>query len=765
MDEETDTMVLDVAPNDESLEFGSNDFPDVIDEESYNREINFSSYNRTPFPHQEKGVRWILGLSGKSLKLEDKEESTYGGLLADDMGLGKTYMALVAVSEYYKMCQALDVVERPVLVVAPLSLMETWQDEVKMTFKENPFEDVVVLQSDIDLKKFCQKGSSVELRQKTNAKLLEESEGESIPEDAIQYSLKVGKHFGQDRLDQPKRLVLTTYQTLRDYQFSLSRIDWSYVIFDEAQNIKNPNTLAARAAKGLKAKFKLLATGTPVENHLGDFWSLMDTACPGVLGGYQEFRKTYVTPIRQAQQEEFSQIRLQVGKRLRDKVGVLMLRRLKEDNLDNLPAKIIHVGQKGSEGSNQQYNPLVESTMQGEQLNRYNTAIDVVLEAKQQGRKGNPVLAGLHQLREISLHPLLLNRGLLPPPRNAKETKELFDLSGKMQTLTGILDSIRQRDEKAIIFLINKRLQSFLKIALGRTYNINVDIINGDTKAVAKSSRGATETRKGLILRFEAQDGFGVIIMSPVAAGTGLTVVAANNVIHLERHWNPAKEDQATDRVYRIGQKRDVNVYLPILKHPEVNSFDVNLHSLLSSKVTLKDAVVTPDEVTAEEMGKANFRAGKSFTGQEEALRGKDLSYMSWIEFEALCAELYSQHFDATSYLTATNDHGADVVILGEKNVLIQCKHTSSRKKYDSTEPLVQIHGAKPAYEEQLGKKIDILLAATNAVGYSRKVSKASKTYNVELASLTELDGLLERHKVTRKKIQERLNNPKLFEN
>ena len=143
--------------------------------------------------------------------------------------------------------------------------------------------------------------------------------------------------------------------------------------------------------------------------------------------------------------------------------------------------------------------------------------------------------------------------------------------------------------------------------ALERVYGIKVSTINGDTKAVKGKSVKENQTRKGLIQAFEASPGFGVIIMSPVAAGMGLSVVGANNVIHLERHWNPAKEAQASDRVYRIGQKKDVNIYLPMALHPSMSSFDDNLHKLLCNKTTLKDAVVTPEEVRGEEMASGCF--------------------------------------------------------------------------------------------------------------------------------------------------------------
>ena len=125
-------------------------------------------------------------------------------------------------------------------------------------------------------------------------------------------------------------------------------------------------------------------------------------------------------------------------------------------------------------------------------------------------------------------------------------------------------------------------------------------IINGDTAAVAK--KVDILTRKQLITAFEAKQGFNLIIMSPVAAGVGLTVVGANHVVHLERHWNPAKEAQASDRVYRIGQTKEVHIHLPAVLHPQYDSFDVHLDRLLRGKLMLKDAVVTPEPVSENEM-------------------------------------------------------------------------------------------------------------------------------------------------------------------
>ena len=766
--------VVDVIENDETVEYSAREIQSLIENASYKGELDFTVYKRFPFPHQQEGIRWLLGLALKTLNNNDAQtrvDSTHGALLADDMGLGKTYMALVSVAEYYKTCREKDILERPVLVVAPLSILENWQDEVHETFAESPFRDIVILQAAGDLQEFKLQGVGIEIRQNADALLPADNpdacenahDKKDGDNNGIRYVLKVGKAFGSHRLDIDRRLVITTYQTLRDYQFSLCRIDWSFVIFDEAQHIKNPNTLATRAAKGLKAQFKLLATGTPVENHLGDFWCLLDTASPGTLGAYQSFRETYINPIRQAGGSEVSQVRLDVGRKLRKETGALMLRRLKEDHIEGLPSKIFHLGIKVKDHQ-YAYHAALDKTMQGEQLQRYNTIIDVVLESKEQEEHRGQALSGLHRLREISLHPLLLNQGTLNTPENSEKARDTFKLSGKLHSLLSILDEKKILGEKVIIFLINKRLQTYLKASLDRIYKLNINIINGDTKAVAKSKWGQNQTRKTFIQNFESQPGFGILIMSPIAAGTGFTIVSANNVIHLERHWNPAKEDQATDRVYRIGQQRDVNVYLPILKHPQINSFDVNLHGLLSQKTILKDAVVTPEEVSGEDMCRSNFINFDGVdSGSDEPLDGNSLKLLSWQEFEAFCAELYRQYYEGTAALTPPKDHGADVVVLGRENVLIQCKSTS-QKKYNSLDSLKDVYFSKPGYEEKMNKSFQTLIAATNANGYSKRVLKEAETYDVQMVSRKTLEKLLKKFPVTRGQIQRRLLEPRLFE-
>ena len=569
----TERAVVAIDSNDDSIEYSKDSRVTGLDL----TQITFSSENlkRSPYPHQDEGVRWLLA----HLEQIKRAGEPSGAMLADDMGLGKTYMTLVAIAEWYSRCNQLNEPQKPVLIVAPLSLIENWQAEVDVTFNQSPFSDIVVLQAGADLSRFRLEGAGREtLQEFIDDDLIQDA-------DSIRYALKIGKVYGSDRLDQPRRLVLTTYQTLRDYQFSLSRVDWSIAAFDEAQNLKNPNALSTRAAKGLKADFKLLATGTPVENTLKDFWCLFDTAVPGLLGAWQAFRKDFIAPILSASAEQVSQVRLDVGRGLRKKVGDYMLRRTKAEKLKGLPEKRIFSGDaEADEGS---YLPVLSAVMTDPQLAYYDDIITVVKTCKPE-EKRMVILPSLRKLKVASIHHEIDAK--LAIPKASNELLKQAQLSVKLQSLVAILKEIEKRAEKVLVFAETKAVQAYICALVTSLFKVQVEIINGDTQAVA--TKHDTQTRKAIIDRFQAAPGFGVIVMSPVAAGVGLTVVGANNVIHVERHWNPAKEAQATDRVYRIGQTRDVNVYIPMALHPTLRSFDQHLNGLLANKVDLSDAVV-----------------------------------------------------------------------------------------------------------------------------------------------------------------------------
>ena len=737
-------VAIEIAKNDIDRDFGDEQ---KIDDVLYRDEPDWQRYKRQPYNYQVRGIRWVLGLSCHTFTVGSGDLGKFGSLLADDMGLGKTYMSLVAVNEYLKQAKGKNVEKEPgpVLVVAPLGLLDNWKDEVEKTFIESPFNSIIRLQADADLKQYRLQGARRETIQNLDIGLEE-----------IRYALKVGKEFGTERLDLPKRLVLTTYQTLRDYQFSLARIDWSFVIFDEAQNIKNPNSLSTVAAKALKARFKLIATGTPVENSLADFWCLMDTAKPGHLGAYQDFRANYIKPILQAEDVDKPNVRLGIGKQLRHNVGALMLRRVKEEQLDGLPKKTIFTG--GLKSKYTEHMDVLHCTMTERQCQSYDTIIQIVRELQDSGEGGNPVLSGLHRLKDVSLHPGLVEGDGLPTPTNTHNALEIINESGKLQGLLKLLYKIQEREEKVIIFVINRNLQAFLKAALGNIFDRQISVINGETKAVAKKQ--SDQTRRSLITDFEQEQGFNIIIMSPLAAGTGLTIVGANNVIHLERHWNPAKEAQATDRVYRIGQEKDVNVYIPVLHHPvsDVTSFDLNLDQLLSIKTALKDAVITPEEVDPQVLGNKLFGENQP-TGDvsSRVYIPDDLKNLSWQKFEAFIAELLRRHYKAEVMLTKDGaDKGADVVVKGIKNVLVQVKHVTD-ERLNSEMPLREIFAAKQPYTQATGIQFDELIVATNANIISRRVRDQKDTYNVKLWDFIHIKDIMVQHQISEKDVLVRL--------
>lgn len=585
--ETQERVVVKIEANDEQVDYRA-DIP-FTEASDCNTDFSVSNLLKTPFAHQNDGIRWILSRYELGQLSKNK---TGGGLLADDMGLGKTFMTLVALEEIQKRYKAKGLDRKPVLIVAPLSLIENWENEVKTTFKDCPFEDIVVLQANRDLKEFKIEGSTKETLQHLDA-------SDSLQ--GIHYALKVGKEFIPCQLDRPGRMVLTTYDTLREYQFSLNRIDWSFVAFDEAQALKNPNTLATIAAKGLKADFKLLMTGTPVENSLKDIWCLMDTALPGLLGAWQDFRTTYIHPINSiAKQVKLGnqsadvllQKKIEIGKALRSILGDCMLRRTKEDQLSGLPKKVVY-----SPCISQDENICLMSSlgmeMQGFQLESYNNIVKGVTNSEKSER-AKMTLQSLQNMKIASIH-----HGLINPDYKIDEVKASD--SCKLLILNSVLEDIRKRDEKVILFAISKRVQEYLSVYLQTRYKVPVRVVNGETKAVANTGRGK-ETRKSILDDFQSRPGFGIIILSPVAVGVGLTIVGANNVIHVERHWNPAKEAQATDRVYRIGQKRQVNVYLPMALHPDTESFDEKLNQLLEQKIDLSSAVVATEDISAGQM-------------------------------------------------------------------------------------------------------------------------------------------------------------------
>ena len=357
-------------------------------------------------------------------------------------------------------------------------------------------------------------------------------------------------------------ICITTYETMRLNAVGFCTVDWGIVVLDEAQKIKNPAALVTHSAKGLKSQFKIAMTGTPVENSLLDLWCLMDFCVPGILGSAKLFNTN-------VQSEELN------SEKIREIIQNKFLRRLKLDVAKDLPKKHEHI---------------IRKKFIGKQLELYMNVINHLSYLKENDLlKGAAMLAAMHEMKSIADHAELVRSD------NDLDLSTIADAT-KVQISLGLLQNIKVKNEKVIIFTERRKMQFILKQTIKKEFNISADIVNGDIPSTSNYN-DSKMTRQKLVDKFQSIEGFNIIIMSPVAAGFGLNVVGANHVIHYSRHWNPAKEQQATDRVYRIGQTKDVHIYYPIATLSDGKpSFDEILNDRLILKKKLSDDIMFPSE-------------------------------------------------------------------------------------------------------------------------------------------------------------------------
>ena len=474
-------------------------------------------------PHQMHGLAWLQHLYAQV------PNKVTGCLLADDMGLGKTLQLLCFIAWYLE--HSGNNTSRPVLIVAPVSLLDNWEREFDRFFHTHGMPMLKLYGFELS-----------EMKLKRNEIPI------TMQEQGIRNLLRPG-WIGSTKI------VLTTYETLRDQELSLARQKWGIVICDEAQKIKNPATLVTQAAKALQADFRVACTGTPVENSLTDLWCLFDFVQPGLLGALNDFGRHYRRPIEC--KTDADNLALE---ELRQLIAPQLLRRMKED-VAELPAKIEDTSCRSL-------------TMSSLQDRLYRSEITLYMEKssliEKAGERNVAVLGLLHTLKLVCAHPHAIR------PEGA-----LLDVSPKMRWLINKLEYIQSLGEKVIVFTELRSIQRDLRLTIMERFSLpDVHIINGDTAATA----GRGLNRQGIIDKFQAQPGFGVIILSTSAVGFGVNVQAANHVIHFTRSWNPAKEDQATDRAYRIGQTREVHVYYPTVVSEHYATFENKLDDLLSRK-------------------------------------------------------------------------------------------------------------------------------------------------------------------------------------
>ena len=568
-------------------------------------------------PHQQEGLAWLQ---------RHWEAGNWGALLADDMGLGKTLEALAFLSCLKKHAETEGQPQLPVLIVAPTGLLRNWRDEHDKHLSGGGLGRVVEAH-----------GSALRhLRKGT----------------VTRRGGELG--FGESLLDlealKTADWVLTTYETLRDYQHSFGRVRWRAGVFDEAQKIKNPGARVTDAALAMNIDFALLMTGTPVENRPGDIWSMLDRAEPGLFGTLKDFSRRYEAkgPDGDA---ALAELHGSLTQQADHTAPALMLRRLKEDHVKELPEKLVH---------------RCEEDMPPLQADAYGEIV-------RNGSGGN-MLQTLHRLRSISLH---------PAAPGELDFEDYIKASARLSETFRILGEIEGRGQKALLFVEAREMQSFLVGALRRRFSLSEDVlvINGAV---------AGEIRKARVVTFQERAGFDVMILSPRAGGVGLTLTAANHVIHLSRWWNPAVEDQCTDRVFRIGQCRTVHVYLPIARHPEFGdySFDIKLDSLMEGKREMNRRVLAPTAATREDVSDLYHTTMTEAQSSDPAsvvpLDRIDIKEPEAFE-EWVLGEFAEAGYD-TRRTPQSRDCGADGLAISraggdQHTIVVQCKHTQPEAK------------------------------------------------------------------------------------
>ena len=460
--------------------------------------------NATLRPYQATGVKWLWFLQQLGL----------GACLADDMGLGKTIQVIALLLQIKREANAGEQGDKeqvPALLIAPASLLANWKNELA---RFSPSLHIGFLHPS--------ESNADEWR------------------DADSAAAFVG---GKD-------VVLTTYGQAARLDWLRER-EWRLLILDEAQAIKNPGAKQTRAIKKLRAKARIALSGTPVENRLGDLWSLYDFLNPGLLGSAPEFSR-YVKKLQEAEPTNFAP--------LRQLVRPYLLRRLKIDKsiISDLPDKT-ELTAWCALGKQQ-------AALYQKSVEELKEKLDSVDEGIQ--RRGL-VLAFLMRFKQICNHPShWLGDGAYEPAE-----------SGKFERLSELCEEIASRGEKVLVFTQFRELTEPLAAHLRDVFGKPGLVLHGSI---------AVKERQKLVAQFQRDDGPPFFVLSLKAGGTGLTLTAASHVIHFDRWWNPAVENQATDRAFRIGQKRNVLVHKFVCR----GTIEQRIDALINDKKALAESVL-----------------------------------------------------------------------------------------------------------------------------------------------------------------------------
>jgi hypothetical protein len=460
-------------------------------------------------PYQRRGYSWLVFLSGLGV----------GACLADDMGLGKTVQTLALIQRHRDIGR-----ERPVLLICPTSVMENWRMEILRFFP----------------------------------------------------SMSFYTHHGHERLRGTRfaaeanrcAVVISSYSLLHRDVDLWKGVEWSGVVLDEAQNIKNPDTRQAKSARGIKSDWRVALTGTPVENHAGDLWSIMDFLMPGMLGSKRRFADKYVKPMSKSPDPR-------VADELRRRIAPLVMRRLKTDPdiAPDLPEKLM----------TNEY-----CLLKKEQAKLYASAAGELTKdiGRVSGiRRRGVVLAGLTRMKQICDHPsLVLDDGDFG-----------CDRSSKLERLLSMAEEMFEAGDRALIFTQYVEMGGILKHQLQERFGREAYFLHG----------GVPKDRRDKMVR-DFQEGTGprFFVLSLRAGGVGLNLTGANHVVMFDRWWNPAVETQAIDRAYRIGQTRNVHVHIFCCR----GTLEERIAEMISSKRRVADSLVWESDEWVTELSDSDLK-------------------------------------------------------------------------------------------------------------------------------------------------------------
>lgn len=458
-------------------------------------------------PYQQEGFEWLAFM----------REQGFGACLADDMGLGKTVQLISYLLHLYETAEF----TKPSIIICPTSVLGNWQKEIAR------FAPSLIVHTHY---------------QANRAK-----------EDVFKQLVE---------RDKP-HVILSTYGTVSQDADFLQEMDWATVVLDEAQNIKNMQTLQSKSIRKLHGAHHIALTGTPVENRLSELWAIFDFIHKGYLGSFGRFNEEFILPIERDESESHKQ-------KLRAKIQPFLLRRTKRDpNLQlNLPDK----------QESHAYCPLTT-----EQASLYEGYILETLDQLEQltgFQKKGRVLKMLSKLKQLCNHPALYLK------ETFEDAETMLTRSTKLERIVQMAAEIVDNGEQCLIFTQYIGMGQLLQHCFSELYNVDAPFLTG---AMPKQQRDR------LVEAFQAGD-FPIFILSLKAGGTGLNLTAANHVLHADRWWNPAVENQATDRAYRIGQTQFVQVH----KFVTIGTIEEKIDKMLAQKSALSEELIQSSQWLTE---------------------------------------------------------------------------------------------------------------------------------------------------------------------